>query len=83
MMKRKWSIPVLGLLLAAANLPAAHAAMPVVDVRAIAQMIQEIRTLQDQLATARDHLAQARQTYQSMTGGRGMERLLSATERTQ
>ena len=81
MLKRRWSIPMLGLLLAAANLPDAQAAMPVVDVRAIAQMVQEIRTLQDQLATARDHLTQARQTYQSMTGSRGMERLLSATER--
>jgi type IV secretion system protein VirB5 len=34
-----------------------------------------------QLSTARSHLSQAQQAYQSMTGGRGMEQLLSGTVR--
>ena len=61
--------------------PAAHAQWAVVDVGAINQLIQEVTTLQQQLDTARSHLAQAQQAYQSITGGRGMERLLSGTVR--
>lgn len=59
----------------------AEAAMPVVDVRAITQLVTQIRTLQDQLNTAKDHLTQARQEFSSITGGRGMERLLSGVDR--
>ncbi len=61
--------------------PAARAQWAVVDAPAIVQLIQQVRTLQQQLATARDQLQQARQTWQSTTGGRGMERLLSGTVR--
>lgn len=61
--------------------PASHAQWAVVDVGAITQLIQEVTTLREQLDTARSHLAQAQQTYQSITGGRGMDRLLSGTVR--
>ncbi|MEO8017847.1 MAG: type IV secretion system protein [Pseudomonadota bacterium] len=52
-----------------------------VDVGAIAQLIEQIATLREQLETARNQLNQARQQYQAMTGGRGMDRLLSGTNR--
>jgi type IV secretion system protein VirB5 len=61
--------------------PAARAQWAVVDVGAINQLITEVQILEDQLTTARDHLAQARTEFDSITGGRGMERLLSGTER--
>lgn len=61
--------------------PASHAQFAVVDVGAIAQLIEQVRTLQEQLTTARDQLTQARTQYESMTGGRGMERLLAGTTR--
>jgi type IV secretion system protein VirB5 len=48
--------------------------MAVVDVGAIAQLIE-------QLETARSHLEQAYREYESMTGGRGMEQLLAGTVR--
>lgn len=61
--------------------PAAHAQWAVVDVGAIAQLVQQVQTLREQLQTARDQLTQAQQEYQSMTGNRGMERLLAGTVR--
>jgi type IV secretion system protein VirB5 len=60
---------------------AARAQFAVIDVGAIAQLISQARTLSQQLSTARDHLAQAQAQFQSMTGTRGMERLLSGTVR--
>lgn len=71
---------VLGIVLAAAVAPAAQA-MAVVDVRAIAQLKQQLSTMSKQLTTAKDQLSQAKQTFQSMNGGRGMEQLLSGTVR--
>lgn len=53
----------------------------VVDVGAIAQLVQEGETLAQQLATAQQELQQAQQQYQSLTGGRGMEQLLAGTVR--
>lgn len=58
-----------------------HAAMPVIDVGAIAQLIQQIRTLQQQLTVARDQLTQARDQLRAMTGARNMDRLLAGTVR--
>jgi type IV secretion system protein VirB5 len=64
-----------------ALLPAAHAQFAVIDVASVAQLMSEVQTLQQELATARADLAQAQATYQSTVGGRGMERLLSGTQR--
>jgi type IV secretion system protein VirB5 len=61
--------------------PAARAQFAVIDVGAITQLITQVQVLEDQLTTARDHLAQAQAEYNSITGGRGMERLLSGTQR--
>jgi type IV secretion system protein VirB5 len=59
----------------------ARAQWAVVDVGAIAQLIQQIATMRDQLQTARDQLAQAQRAYESVTGPRGMENLLGNTVR--
>jgi type IV secretion system protein VirB5 len=53
----------------------------VVDVGAIAQLIQQAETLKQELQTAENQLSQAQQQYQSMTGTRGMQNLLSGTNR--
>lgn len=62
-------------------MPRAHAQWAVVDVGAIAQLVEQLATLQEQLDTMRNQLNQARQQYQSITGRRGMEQLLSGTVR--
>src|SRR6266853_5306157 len=61
--------------------PAARAQWAVIDVPAIAQLVQEVQTMQQQLATAREQLQSARQALQVMTGDRGMARLLAGTTR--
>jgi type IV secretion system protein VirB5 len=53
----------------------------VIDVASLAQLIQQYETMQQQLSTVQSHLAQARQQYAALTGGRGMELLLSGTQR--
>lgn len=61
--------------------PAAQAQWAVVDVGAIAQLVQQVNTMRQQLETTRDQLQQARDTLESMRGGRGMERLLEGAAR--
>ena len=57
------------------------AQMAVVDVRAIVQMAQQLRVLQDQLVNARNQLTQAQAQFAALTGSRGMERLLAGAAR--
>lgn len=59
----------------------AQAQWAVVDVGAIAQLVQQVATLREQLETARSQLDEARRQYESMTGRRGMEQLLAGTVR--
>src|SRR5882757_1792934 len=59
----------------------AHAQWAVIDVGAIAQLIQEAATLKQQLSTIEQQLTQAQQQYQSMTGTRGMQTLLTGINR--
>jgi type IV secretion system protein VirB5 len=73
-----WGFALVMFLLTA---PVARAQFAVIDVGAITQLITEVQILEDQLTTARAHLAQAQQEYTSMTGGRGMERLLAGAPR--
>lgn len=61
--------------------PTANAQWAVVDVGAITQLIEQARTMQEQLSTARNQLSQAEAAYRSMTGGRGMDRLLGNVPR--
>ena len=59
----------------------AHAQWAVVDVGAIAQLVRQVATLQQQLTNAEAQLGQAREQYRSMTGGRGMQNLLPGVNR--
>jgi type IV secretion system protein VirB5 len=61
--------------------PAAQAQFAVIDVASVTQLIAEVQTLEQQLATARKQLAQAQQAFDSMSGPRGMGRLLAGTPR--
>jgi type IV secretion system protein VirB5 len=61
--------------------PAAHAQWAVIDIGAIAQLVREVGQMEQALQVAQGQLNQAQQTYQSMTGGRGMENLLAGTVR--
>jgi type IV secretion system protein VirB5 len=70
---------VLGLLASGAN--PAHAQWAVIDAGAIGQLVQEVAQLREQVATAQSQLTQARSEYAAITGSRGMESLLSGTQR--
>jgi type IV secretion system protein VirB5 len=59
----------------------AHAQFAVIDVASLTQLIQEYETLQQQVATARSQLTQAQTEYAAITGNRGMQLLLSGTNR--
>jgi type IV secretion system protein VirB5 len=72
---------VVFLLTSIAIAPAAKAQWAVIDVPAIAQLIQEVQTMQQQLATARNQLQSAQQAVQAMTGDRGMQLLLAGITR--
>jgi type IV secretion system protein VirB5 len=66
---------------ACAVAPVAQAQFAVIDVASIAQLVSEVQTLQQQLETARNELSQAQAAYQSTTGQRGMQQLLSGISR--
>ena len=70
----------LGALGALAATPA-RAQWAVIDTPAIVQLIQEVQAMEEQVKTARDQLAQAKQTLSTMTGDRGMERLVADVPR--
>ncbi len=61
--------------------PRAQAQFAVIDVSALAQLIQQVQTLSQTLSTARGQLTQAQQEFQAITGSRGMQNLLSGTVR--
>jgi type IV secretion system protein VirB5 len=50
--------------------------IPVIDVAAIAQLIQQVRYWQQQIAGMNNQLQQLQTTYASLTGTRGMDSLL-------
>ena len=60
---------------------AAYAQFAVIDVASIVQLVQQVQQLEQQVATAKSQLAQAQSEYAPITGGRGMEQLLSGTNR--
>jgi type IV secretion system protein VirB5 len=78
--KAALALPLIAILSLGAVRPAA-AQWAVIDVASLAQLIQQYETMQQQLSTVQSHLAQARQQYAALTGVRGMERLLSGTQR--
>lgn len=54
----------------------ASAQWAVIDVGAIAQLLQEVQQMEQMIQTAQNQLNQARQEYQSISGPRGMQNLL-------
>jgi type IV secretion system protein VirB5 len=71
---------LIGLLALGGTRPA-HAQFAVIDVASLAQLIQQYETLQQELTTAENQLNQARSAYAAITGSRGMQNLLSGTNR--
>jgi len=63
------------------GMPPARAQFAVIDVAAVAQLVQQVQTLAQQLATAQALLVQAQAQYAAMTGGRGMQFLLGGIQR--
>jgi type IV secretion system protein VirB5 len=61
--------------------PAAHAQFAVIDVASVVQLVKEVDSLAQQVETAKAQLDQAKSEYAAMTGGRGMEGLLSGAPR--
>jgi type IV secretion system protein VirB5 len=61
--------------------PVVHAQFAVIDVAAVTQLVTEVQNLEQALTVARDHLAEAQAQLRSMSGDRGMERLLAGTDR--
>src|SRR5260370_9404620 len=59
----------------------AKAQWAVVDVGAIAQLIQQLAKMEQAIQTAENQLSQSQAQYQSMTGNRGMQNLLSGVNR--
>ena len=57
----------------------ARATIPVVDIAAIQQLLQQMSAWQQQLRAMQSQLSQLQQTHQALTGRRGMERLLLQT----
>jgi type IV secretion system protein VirB5 len=72
-----WICPIIFI----ASAPAARAQWAVIDVGAIAQLMQEVQTLRQQVLTAQAQLSQAENALATMTGNRGMQLLLSGTVR--
>jgi type IV secretion system protein VirB5 len=64
-----------------AAVPVARAQFAVIDVASVTQLVTEVQNLEQALTVAREHLAEAQAQLRSMTGGRGMERLLAGTNR--
>ena len=79
LVQRGWFPVALGLLFGVS--PAARAQFAVIDVASLSQLVSEVQVLEQHLAAARSQLAQAQTEYQSITGERGMGRLLSGTVR--
>jgi len=81
MRSTKSGISIIAVTALLAVAPAAHAQFAVIDVAAVTQLIHQVQTTIQELQTAQSELAQARQEYQSLTGTRGMQNLLSGTNR--
>ena len=79
MRRNRWTS--MCLIVSIGAIPAAHAQWAVIDVGAIAQLIQEVQTCRRQLHGLRSQLDQAKLALDSMSGNRGMQLLLGGTVR--
>jgi type IV secretion system protein VirB5 len=68
-------------LILAPMIPAAQAQFAVIDAASVTQLVSEVRQLEQQVATARNQLLQAQAEFQTITGNRGLQSLLSGTVR--
>lgn len=59
--------------------PAAAGGLPVIDVAALTQLMQQVLYWQQQIQAMANQLAQAQAAYRAITGGRGMEALVPIT----
>ena len=69
------------LCIAFAGIPPAQAQWAVIDIGAITQLLIQVQQLEDALQVAQRTLGQAQQAYSAITGGRGMQLLLSGINR--
>src|SRR5215469_7479806 len=67
--------------LALGSIRPASAQFAVIDLASLAQLVNEVQQLEQQVATARSQLAQAQSEYAAITGGRGMQLLLPGINR--
>jgi type IV secretion system protein VirB5 len=81
MFMRRVRLLVGSLAISISVIPAARAQWAVIDVGAIVQLVQEVQEMEQEIAVARSQLQQAEQALQSMSGNRGMQNLLSGTNR--
>ncbi len=72
---------LVGPLILAPMIPAAQAQFAVIDVASVTQLVSEVHQLEQQVATARNQLLQAQAEFQTITGNRGLQSLLSGTVR--
>lgn len=81
MLTRNIRLVVVCLAVSIAIAPAARAQWAVVDAPALVQLIQQVKSMQQQLEMAANQLQSTQQALQAMTGSRGMAGLLGGTNR--
>jgi type IV secretion system protein VirB5 len=81
MLTRKIHLAAICLAGSIAIAPAARAQWAVVDAPALVQLIQQAKSMQQQLTIAANQLQSAQQALQAMTGSRGMAGMLGGTNR--
>ena len=82
MSARRFAAAVFACVVALTPLSAPRAAgIPVIDVAAIAQLIQQVQYWMQQIQLMQNQLTQLQQTYGTLTGPRGMENLMAGAAR--
>lgn len=61
--------------------PSAEAALPVIDVASLGQLVQQINYWRQQILAMNNQLASLQRSYNAMTGPRGLQNLLPLAER--
>jgi type IV secretion system protein VirB5 len=81
MLTRKIKLAAMCLVASIVVAPAARAQWAVVDAPALVQLIQQVKSMQQQLEMAANQLQSTQQALQAITGSRGMAGLLGGTNR--
>jgi type IV secretion system protein VirB5 len=77
----RFVLALFGALLVLTGVPPARAQFAVIDVAALAQLVQQLQTMAQQLLAAQALVTQAQAQYTALTGPRGMQQLLAGTPR--